>query len=338
MVRKVYSILIATWSLLLVPADAGAQLFRFPTANRTLLEEDGGAKFFTGTIGNNWPAGAYGCVRNSGWRLHEGVDIQCLERDKKGEPIDPVMATADGAVVYINNNSWASAYGVYIVIRHEIESLAVYSLYAHLRRVESGLRVGQSVEAGQRIGTLGRSANHPITRKRAHLHFELTLILNDQYDSWRRKTQRGTKNEHGKFNGINLAGFDPADVLLECHAKGRRPFSLLQHLRDMKPLYRAVVRDTSFPWLKRYPRLIKRNAVAEREGVAGYEILVDFSGFPFLMIPRAESELKSKAKIQLLDVDATEYKTGKCRQHVEKKGKGWALTGKGSEFLELLTY
>jgi murein DD-endopeptidase MepM/ murein hydrolase activator NlpD len=337
MTRKILSILALAAALGGVQPTS-AQVFRFPTANRTLLEEDGGSKFFTGTIGNNWPAGAYGCVRNSGWRMHEGVDIQCLERDNKDEPIDPVMATADGAVVYINTKAWASAYGIYVVVRHEVETMAVYSLYAHLRRVESGLRIGQSVRAGQTIGTLGRTANHTISKRRAHLHFELTLILNDQYDSWRRKTQRGTKNEHGKFNGVNLAGFDPSEVLLECHRNDGESFSLLNHLRRLKPLYRAVVRDTSFPWLKRYPRLIKRNPVAAREGVAGYEIAVDFAGFPFLMIPRAESELESKSKITLLEVDAEEYKKGHCRQHVEKKGKGWALTRRGTEFLELLTY
>lgn len=318
-------------------ASVEAQTFRFPTANRALLEEDGGSRFFTGTLGNNWPAGAYGCVRNSGWRMHEGVDIQCLERDKKGESIDPVWATADGSVVYINTQPWASAYGVYVVLRHQIESLPVYSLYAHLRRVESGLRVGQSVKAGQRIGTLGRTANHTISKSRAHLHFELTLIVNDQYDSWRRKTQRGSKNQHGKFNGINLAGFDPAEVLEQCHTPGN-DFSLLTHLRNKKALYRAVVRDTKFPWLQRYPRLIKRNPVAEREGVAGYEIFVDFSGLPFLLIPRAESEIQGGAKIQLLEVNAEEYKQGHCRQHVEKKGRGWSLTGRGNQFLELLTY
>ena len=91
--------------------QAEAQTFLFPTANRALLEEDGGKKFFTGTIGDNWPAGAYGCVRNSGWRMHEGIDIQCLERDKKGESIDAVVATADGAVVYINKKPYLSAYG-----------------------------------------------------------------------------------------------------------------------------------------------------------------------------------------------------------------------------------
>jgi len=323
--------------LLSFATSVAAQTFRFPTANRALLEEDGAPRFFTGTLGNNWPAGAYGCVRNSGWRMHEGVDIQCLERDKKGESIDPVWATADGAVVYINTQPWSSAYGVYVVLRHQIDSLAVYSLYAHLRRVEAGLRVGQSVKAGQRIGTLGRTANHTISKSRAHLHFELTLIVNDQYDSWRRKSQKGSKNQHGKFNGINLAGFDPAVVLEECHSPGKS-FSLLTHLRNKKALYRAIVRDTKFPWLQRYPRLIKRNPVTEREGVAGYEISVDFSGLPFLMIPRAESEIESAAKIQLLDVDPEEYKKGHCRQHVEKKGRGWALTGRGTQFLELLTY
>jgi hypothetical protein len=314
-----------------------AQTFLFPTANRTLLQEDGGKNFFTGTIGDNWPAGAYGCVRNSGWRMHEGIDIQCIERDKKGEPIGAVVATADGAVVYINKKPYLSAYGIYIVVRHQIDSLAVYSLYAHLRAVEPDLRIGQSVKAGQRIATLGRTANHSISKKRAHLHFELTLILNDQFDSWRRKAKRGTKNEHGKFNGQNLAGFNPAEVLEADHASGGT-FSLLDHLRAKKELYAVVVRDRKFPWLQRYPRLVKRNPTAEREGVAGYEISVDFSGLPFLMIPRAESEIESQTRIQLLRVDPAEYKAGHCRQHVVKRGKSWALTQTGINLIELLTH
>lgn len=314
-----------------------AQTFLFPTANHALLQKDGGKDFFTGTIGDNWPAGAYGCVRNSGWRMHEGIDIQCLERDTKGEPIDAVMAAADGAVVYINAKPYLSDYGNYVVIRHQIESLAIYSVYAHLRAIEPGLKIGQSVTAGQRIATLGRTANHAISKKRAHLHFELTLLLNDQFDSWRRKSQRGTKNHHGKFNGQNLAGFNPAEALKADHLSGGK-FSLLSHLRASKELYAVVVRDTNFPWLQRYPRLIKRNATAEREGVAGYEISVDFSGLPYLMIPRAESEIEGEDKIQLLRVDDAEYKIGHCRQQVEKRGKNWALTQNGINFIELLIY
>src|SRR5437016_1881533 len=71
--------------------------FRFPTANQALFDPDGGEKFFVGTVGKPWTSGCFGCVRTEGWQMHEGLDIRCLQRNKRNEPADPVMATADGA-------------------------------------------------------------------------------------------------------------------------------------------------------------------------------------------------------------------------------------------------
>ena len=77
--------------------------FQFPTANHALYETGGELKFFAPTAPDKpWTSGSFGCVRDNGTRMHEGLDIRHLQTDKRGEPTDPVMATADGTVVYFN--------------------------------------------------------------------------------------------------------------------------------------------------------------------------------------------------------------------------------------------
>src|SRR5450759_2173679 len=107
-----------------------AQPFQLPTANRALFETGGEEKFFVGTVGKPWTSGCYGCVRSDGWQMHEGLDIRCLQRDKRGEPTDPILATADGTVAYISMRPSLSNYGNYLILRHHVEGLEIYSLYA----------------------------------------------------------------------------------------------------------------------------------------------------------------------------------------------------------------
>src|ERR1051326_3651454 len=125
-----------------------AQPFLLPTANHALFEKGGEEKFFVGTVGKPCTTGMFGCVRSDGGQMHEGLDIRCLQRDKHGEPTDPVMATADGTAAYINTHPGLSNYGNYIVLHHRIDGLDIYSLYAHLHEVRRDLRVGQAVKAG----------------------------------------------------------------------------------------------------------------------------------------------------------------------------------------------
>jgi len=89
--------------LTLLAGIARGQPFLLPTANHALFEKNGEEKFFVGTVGKPWTTGTFGCVRSDGWQMHEGLDIRCLQRDKRGEPTDPVLATADGTVAYINS-------------------------------------------------------------------------------------------------------------------------------------------------------------------------------------------------------------------------------------------
>src|SRR5436190_6347709 len=103
-----------------VPLPCPAGTFLLPTANHALYEPGQEEKFFVPTPGKTWSSGTFGCVRTEGWQIHEGLDIRCLQRDKHGEPVDPVMATADGTVVYINIHAPLSNYGIYIILRHQI--------------------------------------------------------------------------------------------------------------------------------------------------------------------------------------------------------------------------
>ena len=98
------------------------------------------------------------------------------------------------------------------------------------------------------------------------------------------------------------------------------------------------MRDTRFPWLKENTALIRRNSVADREGVAGYEIALDFNGVPFLLIPKAKSEIGAGPKIELLSVNAKEQSLRPCRKLVRKQGERWALGANGAQLLDLLTY
>jgi hypothetical protein len=98
------------------------------------------------------------------------------------------------------------------------------------------------------------------------------------------------------------------------------------------------VRKTYFPWLKRYAPLVRPSPRAEKEGVAGYEIALNFNGVAYEVIPRAASEIKGKAKFQLLSVNEAEYRKNPARRLVAKKGNRWELASHGLKLLELLTY
>lgn len=311
--------------------------FQFPTANHALYTPGGELKFFAPTAPDKpWTSGSFGCVRDNGTRMHEGLDIRHLQTDKHGEPTDPVMATADGTVVYFNKKSALSNYGNYIVIRHVVEGLEIYSLYGHLSAIRSDLKIGEQVKAGEIIATMGRTSNaETILKERAHVHFELNVLVNDNFVAWFKKNSPGERDDHGEWNGQNLNGLDVREILLDEH-KGN--FSLLNFLRGQTELCRVLVRATNFPYLKRYPQLVLKNPVAEKEGVAGYEIALNYNGVAFALMPRAASEIKSRSKFQLLSVNEAEEAANHCRRLVVKRSGRWQLGNEGLRELELLTY
>jgi peptidoglycan LD-endopeptidase LytH len=324
--------------LLALGAIARAETFILPTPNRALLESGPGEKYLVGTIGKPWTSGGFGCVRSEGYKMHEGLDIRCTQRNKSGEPADPIFASAAGVVVYTGNKPGLSNYGRYIVIRHSIEGMDMVTVYAHLSAIADGIAPGKAVKQGEVIATMGRSTNtrEGISKDRAHLHFEIDFILNDRYAAYHNQFLTGQRNDHGDWNGFNLAAVDPAGVLLAQKKEGPT-FSLAKHLRERKEVCRVLVKDTQFPFLKRYPALIKSNPIADKSPAA-YEIALDFNGAPIELIPRAASEVKGTAKFRVLSVNTAELNRHRCCKLLTQKSGKWQLNVTGENRIRLLTY
>src|SRR5262249_5427405 len=152
------------------------------------------------------------------------------------------------------------------------------------------LKTGQSVKSGEQIAIMGRTANtrEGISKDRAHVHFEFNLFVNDRFAQWHKKNNPEQRNDHGDWNGQNLLGLDPRLLLLAERAEGDK-FNLLNFIRGQTELFRVIAHKTDFPWVKRYPALVRANPRADKEGTAGYEIAVNFNGVAFELIPRAAS-------------------------------------------------
>ncbi len=62
--------------------------FQFPTANHYLYTPGAELKFFAPTDPDKpWTSGSFGCVRDYGHRMHEGLDIRHLQTNKRGESV-----------------------------------------------------------------------------------------------------------------------------------------------------------------------------------------------------------------------------------------------------------
>lgn len=308
-----------------------------PTANEFLFQPAGEEKFFQSTVMGTWESGRYGCVRKGrdGPRFHEGVDIQSLRRDRKGEPIDPVVAVADGRVAFINPNPGSSTYGRYIILQHQWDGVQVHTLYAHLRAIENGLKQGQAVGKGQRIGTLGRSANtrEGISRERAHVHFEINFMVNTHFKHW--YVRNGPQlPDFGNYNGQNFIGIDPAAFLRELRANPLLNFA--EYLRRQPEAFRVLVAARPFSWLQLHPECVEAN-VSEP---AAYEIAMAYTGLPLRVVPRAAGDLSDSEKRfpMLRSVNEEELARNNCRYLVKQEKGKWVLTDKGLEWIELLTY
>lgn len=326
--------------LALLPATLLAQPFQLPTANRAIYDADGGGdKFFVPTVGKTWKSGCFGCVRSEGWQMHEGLDIRCLQRDKRNEPTDPVIATAAGTVAYINRKPSLSNYGNYLILRHEIDGIEVYSTYAHLKEIRSDLKSGEPVKSGETLGIMGRTANtrEGISKERAHVHFEINLFVSERFPAWYKKNYPNQRNDHGQWNGQNLLGIDPRAIFLEQQEQGAK-FNLAKLIQDQPELFRVFIRETNFPWLTRYAPLVRPNPAATKAGVVGYEISFNFVGIPIALTPKSDAEVKGKARLQLLSVNEAEYQKSPCRKLVAKRNGKWELARNGNNLIELLTY
>jgi len=315
-----------------------------PTANNALLRPGHDADFFQPTVEGTVESGMFGCVRSHGHRFHEGVDIKCLQRDRQGEPTDPVHAVADGEVAFINLKPGLSNYGRYIVLRHRWDGVEVFTLYAHLREVADGLAAGQPVRKGQVIATLGHSTDtrEGITVDRAHLHFEINFMLNTNFHIWFPRHDPKAP-PFGDFNGLNLWGMDPAAFYRAYAANPQLNFAA--YIAKEPIAFTLLVGARPFPWLTLHPEQIRPTAATASGNIVAYEVGITWYGVPIAVWPRSESEISESARrtlqrgLPVLErVDEPALLQNPCRDLLRQGRRGWQLAQDGREWAELLTY
>ncbi len=314
-------------------------VFRIPTLNQSLWSgtEHGHRSFFAPTRTGRWQSGRFGCVRSDGWKFHEGIDIRFTQRDKKGEPTDPIFAAAEGIVCYVNDKPGLSNYGKYIILGHKIEGLEIYTIYAHLSHIEEQVVTGRAVEAGARIGTMGRTTNSStIARSRAHLHFEMTMVINEGFDAWFKIRNPGSKNDHGAWNGRNFLGLDPEAIFRE-QARLGKEFSLRNFIRNQEAFFTVFVEKRHFPWLRRYVPLVRLDPQLPNEDIHGYEITFNPFGLPFDLVP-SDRRTDNDNDVELLHVNEEVYTRYRCRRLIKKQGREYQLSQTGLDLIQILTF
>jgi murein DD-endopeptidase MepM/ murein hydrolase activator NlpD len=142
---------------------------------------------------------------------HLGQDYYLVSEDSAGKP---VFAVANGQIIEVLNGpgqyGWCDdddhGWGPVVVIKHvlssgfKVPSLAVkdpgscgsdlnptviYSLYGHLSKESiSNLFIGQKVDKGQPIGTIGKYGVDLVSWTTNHLHFELKDELGFKEGTW----------------------------------------------------------------------------------------------------------------------------------------------------------
>ena len=135
---------------------------------------------------------------------HQGVDFRCFARGH------PAVAALDGRAVLVVGNyedpdsderdllldvaaqldatppyTLLTLYGNYVVIDHGVvpDVGHVVTVYAHLESVDPDIRVGEAIQAGQKVGEIGNRGTHAAANgdfyTDPHLHWE--LHIDNQY-------------------------------------------------------------------------------------------------------------------------------------------------------------
>jgi murein DD-endopeptidase MepM/ murein hydrolase activator NlpD len=275
-----------------------------------------------------WQGGQFGFWRDprrtSGGiayaRFHEGMDVKPLRRDARGDPLDDVCAILAGQVVHVTP-AGKSNYGSYIVIRHEWGEGPFYSLYAHLMQAQ--VAVGSQVAAGQVIARMGYTGSG-IDQRRAHVHVELNMMLNEQFEAWY-QSGISSPNHHGIYNGMNLLGLD-LQALYLAHAQNPT-LSISAWLKQSQAEFEITVPSGArLEILKRYPWLREGPATA----APSWKIRCNRWGLPLTITASSQSS-SGVALTWLRDSDTPHYY--QTRGLISNSGK---LTVEGLRFVQLM--
>lgn len=310
--------------LVFSPLCVNANLI-WPTPNPAFQNGEPLERFIQPTVSGRTESGLFGCVRNGGSRFHEGIDLFPIERDRRGEPLDPVYAVLPGKVVHASRVAGYSSYGRYVVIQHDEEVPSYHTLYAHLASVADGIMPGARVEAGTVLGVMGRSATYSIPRERSHLHFEIGFRLTDDFQTWYGRQKYGSKNRHGSWNGMNLVSINPLSFY-EAVRFGKVK-NLYEYLHSLPAVARIRVYSSQVPhFVKDYPSLVTRSFAGKT--VVAWDIGFTEYGVPKEWTPRfAEDQLTGHpGDVKVIAYNPTLLKAQTCRRVLNLGGKHPAVS------------
>lgn len=316
---------------------------RLPTSNDGLFRGDYAGFFqaqprtFPGLRAEGWMGGQYGIVRTPArtpvgqtfTRLHQGIDIRPVYRNRHGEPLDTVRAIDRGTVVYVNNAANASNFGRYVVVRHDWEGASMYSLSAHLASV--WVHRGTRVEAGQALGRMGYTGRG-IDRQRAHLHFEIGMLLNTQYQRWH-DAFHSSRNPHGIYIGRNLRGIDVTGLFTALQQN--RWLSFTDFMRSQPVAYRiALPGERPLEILERHPWLGAEGVTAADVGRNGsWVISFTREGVPVRIERRRATVSQPTVVYVAREVRARHLSTAGI---LARSGDTYRLTRQGLGYMALL--
>ena len=335
---------ISIWALLLLAhpvflSPGKSATLILPTENHALLSGENAAFYqyvkrdFEGEVSDRWEGGQYGFVRNPRrigttvlyTRFHEGIDIRPLQRDTGGEPLDIVHSIAAGTVVYANIVPSSSNYGRYLVVEHQIDGCPYYSLYAHLSAVR--VQTGDSVAQGEPIGVMGHTGAG-IDRERAHLHLELNLLLNTDFDRWSVKNFPRDPNRHGNYNGHNLEGLDIGRFYLDLSKNPQ--LTVPQFFQEETTWYRALLPASKrMNILQRYPWLAGGEVEAK-----SWEVSFNQAGVPIHF--EAREGVVEKPVLSWVKPSPYPYAL-QTKGYIQGNGSSYRLSREGEQYLDLIS-
>lgn len=306
----------------------------WPTPNTAYLEDKPIEAFIQPTASGEPSSGLFGCVRSGGYQFHEGLDLMPVCARDHGEATDEIYATMDGVVRHIATKAGQSSYGRYIVIEHPGATPACYSLYAHLSAVRPGLKVGATVQRGEVIATMGRSAGgYAIPKDRAHLHFELGLVATQSFQPWYERQKFGSPNLHGAWNGMNLMGFDPRDFFDQFRAK--KVNDIGEYLATLPVAVKVRVVATRTPdYAVRYPSLVQ-GELPPGALLAGWEVDCYWTGMPLALRPLSATDVLGQrpGSARIVEVNHDEIVAHRAISLLRGRG---ATQAPGKELLDVL--
>ncbi|MES1168521.1 MAG: M23 family peptidase, partial [Oleiharenicola lentus] len=175
-----------------------------------------------------------------------------------------------------------------------------------------------TVKRGQVLGTMGHSSNGNIPAERAHLHFEIGLMLTQDFSSWYAWKKFGSPNEQGLWNGMNLMGTDPRAFLEQWRA--HRVDNFEEYFAGLKSAVRVQVVTTRVPdFIRRYPALLRKPI----DGIiGGWEVQCDVTGLPFAWTPLSPMQVAGRraGSVEIVAVDTAALRAFRGKTLIRTRG------------------